>query len=111
MEHPSDDSVSLAMSPSAANLEAEVQQQAIIQEEERSTDALEHGRAEPPVTEDSLPNDYLALVGRGLALTAAQDELRATTQKIRAAATSARESALITRNTSLSLRRLFTRRY
>lgn len=106
VEHPSAGSASRAILPSeaTASWDAETQQRIIIEEEERSTEALAGDGRSTPTVEGAMPNVYAHLVSRGLALTAERLELQATMHRIRAAANAARESAIVTRNESVSLR-------
>ena len=86
--------------------EAEAQQRAIIEEEKRSAEGLEHGQERSPELDPPVPNGYLPLVAKGLELTAALGEIRAATRQIRAAAQAACLDASIVRAQSAPLRHM-----
>ena len=111
MKRESDDSVSRAAfySPAGSrkpSRDAELQQQEIIDEEERSADALERAGSDIPALEGPMPNDAVALEARGRELAAAIDELRVATEQIRATARAARHVAQEIRVESISICRL-----
>lgn len=85
--------------------EAEAEQEAIIREEERSTDAWERARSTRLSVDDvALHNDFAALVGRGRQLTITLAELVVATREIRAIAMFARQRAVRTRDASELIR-------
>ena len=112
MESEFDRALFRATSPSPAVLDlpsdAEAQQNEIIDEEERSTDALEleRYRAASPGLEAGLPNGHLELAAWGRALAAASVELRAAAVQIQTAAKFARHVATKARGQSIAIRRI-----
>ena len=81
-----------------ANPESDAQQEAIIREEERSTDALERAGNAPFPAANACSDDYAALLERGRQLAATLAELVVSTREVRAAARSARLHAMLARN-------------
>ena len=111
MEHVSNGSLSRARlySPAASatlSPDAEAQQQEIIAEEERSSEAAERAVTALPALEESVPNDELALAAQGRALSERLDVLRVVGEELRAAARSACRAARETRNRAVSAREL-----
>ena len=87
-----------------ANQEAEAEQEAILKEEEQSTDAFARAaRAQLP-PESDCSKDFAALVERGRQLAIAVAELLATSRELRAAARLARQEAMRTLDRSTSTR-------
>ncbi len=108
MQRESDDSVSrVPWHPIAADTskqEAETQQEAIIREEERSTDAIERDGDGTFPAVDAGSDDYAALAERGRQLRITLAELVVTSRTLRTAAKFARQQAVLTRDRLTSVR-------
>ena len=108
MQRESDDSLSRApwhpIASGTGKQEAERQQEAIIREEERSTDALARAEGATFPAVDACSDDYAALVERGRQLTVTLAELVVTNRMLRTAAKFARQEAVLTRDRSTSVR-------